>query len=87
MKVVIPGGTGQVGTVLARAFDRGGHEVVLISRQAEGDPGGQSSGTGRATVNGTPRSTARMWSSTWPVEASTADTTSETAKRSSNLES
>ena len=38
MKVVIPGGTGQVGTVLARAFDRGGHKVVLISRQAEGGP-------------------------------------------------
>ena len=57
MKVVIPGvGPDKSGTVLARAFDRGGHEVVLISRQAEGDPGGQSSGTGRATVNGTPRS-------------------------------
>jgi uncharacterized protein (TIGR01777 family) len=33
MKVIIPGGTGQVGTVLARAFLRDGHEVVVLSRK------------------------------------------------------
>lgn len=33
MKVVIPGGTGQVGTILARAFHAGGHEVVVLSRR------------------------------------------------------
>lgn len=32
MKVVIPGGTGQVGTILARAFHAKGHEVVVLSR-------------------------------------------------------
>ena len=32
MKIVIPGGTGQVGTVLARAFMADGHEVVVLSR-------------------------------------------------------
>jgi len=32
MKIVIPGGSGQVGTVLAGAFERDGHEVVVISR-------------------------------------------------------
>lgn len=32
MKVVIPGGSGQVGTVLARAFHAAGHEVVVLSR-------------------------------------------------------
>jgi uncharacterized protein (TIGR01777 family) len=32
MKIVIPGGTGQVGTLLARAFHGGGHEVVVLSR-------------------------------------------------------
>ena len=32
MKVVIPGGTGQVGTVLARAFHGDGHEVVVLGR-------------------------------------------------------
>ena len=33
MKVVIPGGTGQVGIVLARAFQADGHEVVMLSRR------------------------------------------------------
>jgi uncharacterized protein (TIGR01777 family) len=32
MKVVIPGGTGQVGTILARALHAAGHEVVILSR-------------------------------------------------------
>jgi uncharacterized protein (TIGR01777 family) len=32
MKIVIPGGTGQVGTILARAFHGEGHEVVVLSR-------------------------------------------------------
>jgi uncharacterized protein len=32
MKIVIPGGTGQVGSVLARAFRRDGHDVVTLSR-------------------------------------------------------
>jgi uncharacterized protein (TIGR01777 family) len=35
MKIVIPGGTGQVGTVLARAFVRNGHEVVALSRKPQ----------------------------------------------------
>src|SRR5438552_12346316 len=33
MKIVIPGGSGQVGTVLARAFHQRGHEVVVLSRR------------------------------------------------------
>ena len=32
MKIVIPGGTGQVGTILARAFHNDGHEVVVLGR-------------------------------------------------------
>ncbi len=32
MKIVIPGGSGQIGTVLARAFVADGHEVVVLSR-------------------------------------------------------
>ena len=32
MKVVIPGGTGQVGTILARAFTAAGHTVTVLSR-------------------------------------------------------
>lgn len=35
MKIVIPGGSGQVGTILARSFHAGGHEVVILSRKAE----------------------------------------------------
>lgn len=33
MKIVIPGGSGQVGTILSRAFHRDGHEVVVLSRR------------------------------------------------------
>jgi uncharacterized protein (TIGR01777 family) len=32
MKIVLPGGSGQVGTLLARAFQSAGHEVVVLSR-------------------------------------------------------
>lgn len=32
MKIVIPGGTGQVGSLIARAYAAKGHEVVVISR-------------------------------------------------------
>ena len=32
MKIVIPGGSGQVGTILARHFHHTGHEVVVLSR-------------------------------------------------------
>jgi uncharacterized protein (TIGR01777 family) len=34
LKIVIPGGSGQVGTVLARAFHADGHDVVVFSRRA-----------------------------------------------------
>jgi len=32
MKIVIPGGSGQVGTLLAREFAANGHDVVILSR-------------------------------------------------------
>jgi hypothetical protein len=32
MKIVIPGGSGQVGNVLRRAFEAQGHQVVLVTR-------------------------------------------------------
>jgi uncharacterized protein len=32
MKIVIPGGAGQVGTILARSFGGDGHDVVVLSR-------------------------------------------------------
>ncbi|CAL9326930.1 TIGR01777 family oxidoreductase [Streptomyces sp. SudanB52_2052] len=36
MKIVIPGGTGQVGTVLQRALSAVGHDVVVLSRRPAG---------------------------------------------------
>jgi hypothetical protein len=39
MKIVIPGGSGQVGTLLSRAFHSDGHEVVVLGRgEAEARP-------------------------------------------------
>src|SRR5271155_1122056 len=38
MKIVIPGGSGQVGTILARAFHKAGHEVVVLSREPNSAP-------------------------------------------------
>ena len=38
MKIVIPGGSGQVGTLLARAFTLGANEVVVLSRRPAGAP-------------------------------------------------
>ena len=38
MKVVIPGGAGQVGTVLARAFHGAGYHVVTLSRRPQAAP-------------------------------------------------
>ena len=38
MKIVIPGGSGQVGTVLARAFHAEGHAVTVLSRHPRAQP-------------------------------------------------
>jgi uncharacterized protein len=38
VKIAIPGGSGQVGTILARAFQRDGHEVVVLSRHVRPAP-------------------------------------------------
>ncbi len=38
MKIVIPGGTGQVGSILARAFHDGGHDVRVLSRKPASAP-------------------------------------------------
>jgi uncharacterized protein (TIGR01777 family) len=38
MKIVIPGGSGQLGTLLARAFQAKGHEIVVLSRHPEVAP-------------------------------------------------
>jgi uncharacterized protein len=38
MKIIIPGGSGQVGTVLAREFHKAGHDVVVLSRKPVAAP-------------------------------------------------
>jgi len=38
MRIVIPGGSGQVGTVLARVFHGDGHEVIVLSRHVDVRP-------------------------------------------------
>lgn len=38
MKIVIPGGTGELGTLLAGAFTADGHDVVVLSRRAGSAP-------------------------------------------------
>src|SRR6516162_8662421 len=38
MKIVIPGGSGHVGTLLARAFQGDGHLVVVLSRMPASAP-------------------------------------------------
>jgi uncharacterized protein (TIGR01777 family) len=38
MKIVIPGGSGQVGTMVARAFHGEGHEVIVLSRRSRSTP-------------------------------------------------
>ncbi len=38
MKIVIPGGSGELGTLLARAFGSKGHEVVVLSRRSRPGP-------------------------------------------------
>ena len=38
MKIILPGGSGQIGTLLARAFHNAGHQVVILSRQTYDAP-------------------------------------------------
>ncbi len=58
MKIVLPGGSGQVGTLLARAFHAEGHEVVVLSRAPQDAPwrvvpwDGETVGDWAAEVNG-----------------------------------
>lgn len=56
MKIVIPGGTGQVGTVLHRALSSAGHEVVVLTRRptraGEVHWDGETPGPWGATIDG-----------------------------------
>src|SRR4051812_12206652 len=55
MKIVMPGGSGQVGAVLARALGAAGHEGVVLARGGRGGQSGkprmkQSEGVARRVV-------------------------------------
>lgn len=58
MKIIIPGGSGQVGTILARAFHKEGHQVTVLSRNPGGAPwdmakwDGKTLGPWSETING-----------------------------------
>ncbi len=52
MKIVVPGGTGQVGRVLRRAFEGAGHEVVVVSRSQGVRWDGRTLGAWAAEVDG-----------------------------------
>ncbi|MFG3361461.1 TIGR01777 family oxidoreductase [Streptomyces griseofuscus] len=56
MKIVIPGGAGQIGTVLRRALDAAGHEVVVLTRRpgraGEIEWDGRTPGPWTAAVDG-----------------------------------
>lgn len=52
MKIVIPGGTGQIGGVLRRALTKAGHEVVIVSRSSGVRWDGRSLGEWAREVDG-----------------------------------
>lgn len=52
MRIVIPGGSGHVGTVLARALHEEGHRVVVLSRHPQVRPWQVISWDARRPVRG-----------------------------------
>lgn len=77
MKVVLPGGSGQVGTIVARALVADGHEVVVLSRR----PGTASSRAAPWRVAGWDARDAR---GAWAAEVDGADVVINLAGRSVN---
>src|SRR5262245_39987064 len=72
LRIVIPGGSGQVGTVLARAFHRDGHDVVVLSRDPSASSPWRTVGWDAATVGG------------WKAEVDGADVVVNLAGRNVN---
>lgn len=89
MKIVIPGGSGQVGTLLARHFAQSGHDVVLLTRSAPGvsEPSSASSTAPRAAGADAPWRRASWDAATlgpWAAELDDADIVINMAGRSVN---
>ncbi|MCG3126641.1 MAG: Epimerase family protein [Phycisphaerae bacterium] len=72
MKIVIPGGSGQIGTLLARHFHGRGDEVVVLSRSAGADSPWRNVAWDAATLGA------------WAVELDGADAAINLAGRSVN---
>jgi len=72
MKIILPGGSGQIGTLLARAFLRAAHEVVVLSRKP------RAAGPGRTVLWG------GKTCGDWTVELEGADVVLNLAGRSVN---
>jgi nucleoside-diphosphate-sugar epimerase len=63
MKIVIPGGSGQVGRVLARYFHAKGDEVTVLSRTNRREPWLVVPWDGKRSIVGQQSSMGRMLSS------------------------
>jgi hypothetical protein len=72
MKIVLPGGTGQIGTLLAGAFVRDGHEVTVLGRRPQPNPSWRTVAWDPASLGG------------WTAELEGADAVINLAGRSVN---
>lgn len=62
MKIIIPGGSGMVGSLAAASFARDGHTVIILSRSPEAAKQGLTqSGVGNIQVRGWDAATAQGW--------------------------
>jgi uncharacterized protein YbjT (DUF2867 family) len=57
IRVVLPGGAGQVGTMLARHFHAKGDSVVVLSRHPVSPPGESLRGTESTSASGSAKLT------------------------------
>ncbi|HEY8925953.1 MAG TPA: DUF1731 domain-containing protein [Polyangia bacterium] len=84
MKIVIPGGTGQLGRVLTRAFRARGDDVVVLGRGTTAPDGARLvAWDGRVLPEGAPRGGERAAAS-WAAELDGADVVVNLADRSVN---
>ncbi len=86
MRILLPGGSGQVGTILAWHLHGVGHEVTVLSRTPQAHashPWRTLPWDGLTPAPGPPRSTAATQSSISPAAPSTAATTKQIVRPSS----
>jgi len=76
-KIVIPGGSGQVGHILSRAFLKDGHDVVVLSRSKDGPPGTR-------VVQWDGKTQEQVGETSWVEELASADILINLAGRSVN---